>query len=184
MQVKNKFLAISGSTRVNSSNSVLINAIAFLFAEEVEIILSPSIDTLPHFNTDYKEDNTPAAVTQFRKAIDSADAVLICTPEYAHGIPGSLKNAIDWTVGTNQFSNKLTCLITASTDGQYAHKALLETLRVLEAKHLDELQMAVSFIQSKVDKEEGIIDEMLKEKIMQIIKKMIDYCTIENEKEN
>ena len=65
-----------------------------------------------------------------------ADGVIICTPEYAHGVPGSLKNAIDWTVGTGEFSGKPTMLITASTDGKNGHKALLETLKVIEAKNI------------------------------------------------
>jgi chromate reductase, NAD(P)H dehydrogenase (quinone) len=180
MQVRKKVLAISGSTRVNSSNSVLINAIAFLFAQEVDIILSPGIDTLPHFSTDYKEDDIPEAVAQFRKAIEEADSVLICTPEYAHGVPGSLKNAIDWTVGTNEFSNKTTCLITASTNGQYGHKALLETLQVLEAKNIDELQMIVPFIQTKVNNEAGIIDKQLKADIEKLISKLLIYLENHN----
>jgi chromate reductase, NAD(P)H dehydrogenase (quinone) len=81
--------------------------------------------------------------------ISTATAVIICTPEYAHGVPGTLKNAIDWTVSANEFNNKPTALITASTDGTYAHNALLETLRVIEAKNIDRHQLLIQFAKLK-----------------------------------
>jgi chromate reductase len=85
--------------------------------------------------------------------------VIICTPEYAHGVPGSLKNAIDWTVGSAEFSHKPTVLITASTDGRFGHAALLETLRVIEAEGIDELNMVVPFVRTKVSAGGRITDE-------------------------
>jgi chromate reductase, NAD(P)H dehydrogenase (quinone) len=179
MNTKKKLLAIVGSTRLQSSNLNLLKAIKNLVETKVAFEIFDSIVRLPHFNPD--DILVPAAVIEFRKAIDDADGVIICTPEYAHGVPGSLKNAIDWTVSTNQFSDKTTCLITASTDGQYGHKALLETLKVLEANHIDELQMVVPFIQTKVNSEGDIIDVVLKEQLILLIQKMIDYCTEVNQ---
>jgi chromate reductase, NAD(P)H dehydrogenase (quinone) len=98
-------------------------------------------------------------VAAFRQAIQEADGVLICTPEYAHGVPGSLKNAIDWTVSSNEFSHKPVALITASTDGRYGHQALLETLRVLEAEEIDQLQLLIPFVRTKVGTGGAINDE-------------------------
>ena len=86
----------------------------------------------------------------FRQLLATADGVIICTPEYAHGVPGTLKNAIDWTVSTNEFSQKPTALITASTDGKYAHNALLETLKVIEAKHIEQNQLLIQFAKTKI----------------------------------
>jgi chromate reductase, NAD(P)H dehydrogenase (quinone) len=62
-----------------------------------------------------------------------SDAILICTHEYAHSVPGSLKNAVDQTVGMSDFSGKIVMLITASSDGKFGHASLLETLLVIEA---------------------------------------------------
>jgi chromate reductase, NAD(P)H dehydrogenase (quinone) len=177
MDSRKKILAITGSTRTNSSNLNLLKAISNLIGTQIDFELFDGIASLPHFTP---ETTIPNTVLLFRTAIDNADGVLICTPEYAHGVPGSLKNAMDWTVSSNQFSGKITCLITASTDGQYGHKALLETLRVLEAKHIDELQMVVSFIQTKVNKEADIIDDTLKQHLMPLLEKFIHYCTTEN----
>lgn len=145
-----KILAICGSTRKQSSNHLLINAIADLYKDELKISLFEGTDTLPHFNPDKAFENTPQEVISFRKQVADADGTLICTPEYAHGVPGSLKNAIDWTVGSGEFSRKPVVLITASTDGRFAHNALLEVLRVIEAKHIDELNLLIQFIQAKI----------------------------------
>jgi chromate reductase, NAD(P)H dehydrogenase (quinone) len=177
MQNKIKIFAICGSTKQNSSNYNLTKAIEEEFKSIVNFTIFNDLVSIPHFSVD----EIPEPVLAFTKQIDESDGVLICTPEYAHGVPGSLKNAIDWTVGSNQFSNKPTCLITASTDGQFGHKALLETLRVLEAKHIDELQMIISFIQNKVNKEGKITDNVLKAQLILLIQKMIDRCTEVNQ---
>src|SRR6476660_2949404 len=97
MNIK-KVLAISGSTRSFSTNRQYIEAFANLAKDMMEIEVYGSIADLPAFNPDLDNDNVPSAVSVFRKKIREVDGVLICTPEYAMGIPGSLKNAIDWTV--------------------------------------------------------------------------------------
>ena len=156
---KKKILAILGSTRKNSTNHRLINAIKELSIDIFDIQLYNSISSLPQFNPDETKDEVLENVFQFRRLLNEADGVIICAPEYAHGVPGSLKNAIDWTVGTSEFSNKPTLLITASTDGKYGHHALLETLRVIEAKNIDELQLLISFAQTKIDIDSKIVDD-------------------------
>src|SRR6202000_1937510 len=97
-------------------------------------------------------------VTELKRRIREADGVIICTPEYAHGVPGTLKNAIDWTVSSCEFSGKPTVLITASTDGRYGHQALLETLKVIEAREVERLALLIPFARTKVDKAAGITD--------------------------
>ena len=85
-----KILAISGSTRKDSTNRHLINAIAEMMKEYFTILPYERISRLPHFNPDQSED-AGSEVNDFRKQIRQSDAILICTPEYAHGVPGSLK---------------------------------------------------------------------------------------------
>jgi NAD(P)H-dependent FMN reductase len=150
MKERKKILAISGSTRQNSSNVNLLKAIAILFEDNIELEIFEGIAALPHFNPD-DTDKTIPEVIRFRQLISNADGVIICTPEYAHGVPGSLKNAIDWTVSTNEFSHKPTALITASTDGRAGHAALLETLRTIEAGNIDQLQLLIQFVRTKIN---------------------------------
>ncbi|MDR6560224.1 MULTISPECIES: NADPH-dependent FMN reductase [unclassified Arcicella] len=159
MKIKKRILGISGSTRVNSSNHKLLHAIATIFTDQIELSVFDGIEKIPHFNPDIKDAHIDNQVTIFRELISQADGVIICTPEYAHGIPGTLKNAIDWTVGSGEFSGKPTLLITASTDGTSGHKALLEVLKVIEAKNIDQLQLLVQYIRSKINQNGEIIDK-------------------------
>lgn len=153
-----KILAIPGSTRSNSTNHGLIKAIASLMGEELTIEIFGGIGHLPHFDPGLADEGVPLEVIAFRDKLSAADGVLICTPEYAHGVPGSLKNAIDWTVASGEFSRKPTVLITASTDGRFGHAALLETLRVIEAGNIDRLNLLIPFVRTKVSGEGTITD--------------------------
>jgi chromate reductase, NAD(P)H dehydrogenase (quinone) len=152
---------ICGSTRINSTNSLLINAIVKLYSLQVSFVVYKNIADLPHYNVDADNEFAPEVVTDFRNNISTADAVIICTPEYAHGVPGTLKNAIDWTVSSNNFFEKPVLLITAATEGKYGHNALLETLKVLQTKAIEDLQMVVPFIQTKISKDAMITDATL-----------------------
>jgi chromate reductase, NAD(P)H dehydrogenase (quinone) len=159
MENKKKILAISGSTRTNSTNYRLIKAVGELSKDIFDVELYNNIAYLPQFNPDNDNENVAKEVHRFRQLLKQADGVIICTPEYAHGVPGSLKNAIDWTVGTGEFWHKPTMLITASTDGKYGHESLLETLRVIEAGNIQNLQLLIPFASTKVNSDNKIIDQ-------------------------
>lgn len=171
METKKKVLAISGSTRKNSTNHRLLQAIAEITKNNFDISFYNELSLIPAFNPDENNENVAKEVTRFRQLISESDGVIICTPEYAHGVPGSLKNAIDWTVGTAEFSHKPTLLITASTDGKYGHPALMETLRVIEAKNISELQLLISFASTKINGENKIIDGPTLDNVKSLLKK-------------
>ncbi len=158
MTNKKNVLAISGSTKKNSTNGYLIKAIQNLTKERLNISIFNGIGTLPHFNPDLDNDHAPASVVHFRSLIRDADGILISTPEYAMGVPGTLKNAIDWTVSSCEFSKKPVALITASTSGQKAHQSLLETLNVIEAKIADRARLLIPFAKTKVNERNEITD--------------------------
>src|SRR5579871_1699390 len=136
-----KVFAISGSLRTQSTNHNLLKGIAVMESDVFEVDIYDGLGQLPHFDPGVSDSDVPVEVADLRGRMAAADGVIICTPEYAHGVPGSLKNAIDWTVATAEFSHKPTVLITASTDGRFGHAALLETLRVIEAENIDTLQL-------------------------------------------
>ncbi|HZG01455.1 MAG TPA: NADPH-dependent FMN reductase [Chitinophagales bacterium] len=163
-----KVLTINGSTRKQWTNHALIDAIAELSTTAFSIERFESLMQLPHFNPDDDRENVHGAVSGFRARVRQADGVLICTPEYAAGVPGTLKNALDWCVSTTVFSNKPVALITASSMGERGHASLLETLRIIECHTPDELQLLIPFAKTKIDRT-GIKDPTTLSRVQQLI---------------
>src|SRR3954471_4230118 len=94
-------LLISGSLRAGSTNAAVLRTVAALAPDEVETVLFGGMAELPHFNPDDDVEGQPVdpAVGAMRDTVARADALLICTPEYAGALPGALKNLLEWTVG-------------------------------------------------------------------------------------
>lgn len=171
---KKKVIAISGSTRKNSINHSLINAIVDLSAASLDISVFDGIGNLPQFNPDNDGESVTKEVSDFRQQLNNAEGVIICTPEYAHGVPGTLKNAIDWTISSSSFPHKPTMLITASTGGNYGHKALLETLKAIEAKSVDNLQLVIPFAKTKINMDNKITDDKTHVAVKKLIADFIE----------
>jgi len=131
MEQAKKILVVPGSLRNNSSSYKLIGAIAKHFPADFILKVFEGTGNLPHFN-DAEEPSL--AVVSWRKMIADSDAVVFITPEYAYGVPGTLKNALDWIVASGELVNKPTLLITAATGGEHAHKSLLTILGALTAR--------------------------------------------------
>jgi NAD(P)H-dependent FMN reductase len=155
-----KLLAIPGSLREKSSSNVIMYAAAHLLPENVEIEFYEGISTLPHFND---SDEAPESIVNLRDRIAKADGILICTPEYAFGVPGSLKNAIDWTVGSGELTNKPVAVVTAASGGDKAHAALLLILSALSSNVNAEATLLIPFIRTKVKNGEIVDREVLKQ---------------------
>jgi chromate reductase, NAD(P)H dehydrogenase (quinone) len=150
-----KILAISGSLRANSSNNAVLLAAAGMVGDHVDFTMYKGLGSLPHFD-DSKE---PAVeVSEFRRLLREADGVLICSPEYAFGVPGVLKNALDWTVSSGELVYKPLALITAATGGDKAHASLLLTFTALSAQVPEECRLLISFIRSKMDASGSVTD--------------------------
>jgi chromate reductase, NAD(P)H dehydrogenase (quinone) len=138
-----QIVAISGSLRAGSSNTLLLQSMGRLAPAGVHIELWEGLGALPQFNPDLDEVGTPREVLDFRTVLLSADAVLISSPEYAHGVPGSLKNALDWLVGTGELVGKPVALINASSRSMYAHAQLMETLTVMNWRVVKEASITL-----------------------------------------
>ena len=169
MTEQKKILAISGSTRERSTNLNLIYAIAELAGDTFDVAVYQGLMSLPPFNPDNDGSNAGEAVADLRNRLNEADGVLICTPEYAMGVPGTLKNAIDWTVSSANFYHKPTALITASSVGEKGHASLLETLKVIDANITDETQLLISHAKLKVSSEYKITDDNTRLEIAALI---------------
>ena len=151
--------AISGSLRAGSSNHNILKHIGGLLPADISYNVYGGLANIPPFDPGLDDDAPPQPVVELRHAVLHADAVVICTPEYAFGIPGQLKNALDWMVSSASFSGKPTALITASTGGENAHAALLKVLGAIDCSMIDGGALLISYIRSKIDAEGNITDE-------------------------
>ena len=167
---KLKILAISGSLRASSSNAVILEAIQKMVPEDIDFFIFKGIDGLPHFDD---AEQVPIAVTVWRKHLQDADAVLICSPEYAFGIPGSLKNALDWTVGSGELVNKPLALITAATGGEKAHAAWLQVFTALSANIPPAGALLIPFVRSKLSAGGSITDDTTRQAVQQLLNNLI-----------
>jgi chromate reductase, NAD(P)H dehydrogenase (quinone) len=140
---KTRVLAISGSLRRQSSNRALIGAAVRLAPDTVELSVYSALASLPHFNPDDDGDNVPGPVNEWRAKLQASDAVLISSPEYAHGVPGTLKNALDWVVGSGELIGKPVALINASARATHAWAALAETVTVMSARLVREASITI-----------------------------------------
>jgi len=101
-----QILAISGSLRTGSENSSLVRTLRDIVPYNVTVSIYDRLGELPPFNPDLDDDSPPPPVVHMRQLLRGADAVLLCTPEYIHGTPGILKNALDWTASSGEFVDK------------------------------------------------------------------------------
>jgi len=170
MPSKIKILAISGSTRNNSSNFKILNYLSNHLKASFEVEILESLAVLPHFNPDLDNENPPKEIVSFRNKIENADGVLICTPEYVFSLPGTLKNALEWCVSTTIFSNKKVGLITASASGEKGHEQLLLIMQTLEAKFDEMTQVLIQGVRGKVNTDGEVIGEETKELLQNFIK--------------
>lgn len=125
-------LGICGSLRAKSLNRMVLLA---LQSKLPELEIWEGLREIPPFCPDDEGQET-SAVLDFRRQLREATAVVIASPEYAHGVTGILKNALDWTVGSGEFIQKPTVVINCSHSSTIAHLALRETLSVMEAQIL------------------------------------------------
>jgi NAD(P)H-dependent FMN reductase len=132
-----KLLALSGSLRAASSNTALLEAAQRLAPNGIAIELWPDMGGLPHFNPDLDTGDpavVPPVVRELRRRVGDADGLLISTPEYAHGLPGSFKNLLDWLVGSTEFPGKAVLIISPSSRAVYALEQLQLVLSTMSAR--------------------------------------------------
>ena len=128
-------LTVAGSLRTGSSNAALLAAVELIAPAEVTVSAYAELGSLPAFNPDIEENaaRVPSAVSHWRMALTAADMVLISTPEYAHGLPGALKNALDWVVGSGELVGKPVGVVNPSASSRFAFPQLIEVLTVMSA---------------------------------------------------
>ncbi len=140
-----KILAISGSLRAASLNSALLRTTQRLAPPGVEVMLCTVVGALPLFNPDL-EAAVPASVAHLRDQVAAADALLIASPEYAHGVTGAIKNTLDWLVSCEAFVNKPVAVLNTSPRAHHADAALRETLKTMSAVIVDAASLTIPLL--------------------------------------
>jgi chromate reductase len=148
-------LAISGSLRAHSSNTEVLRACVLLAPSEIDIRIYEGLSALPHFNPDLDVEGAtlPGPVENFRFEIRRADALLISSPEYAHGVPGSLKNALDWLVSAPEMVFKPIGVLNTSSRSAHAYASLVETLRTMSTEIVADASPLLSLTRSMANAE-------------------------------
>ncbi|WP_061248765.1 NADPH-dependent FMN reductase [Leptospira alstonii] len=156
-----KILSISGSLRPQATSSSILRAILKTAPPEMEFITFEGLDDLPHFSPDRDGENSPEAVLRYRAALKDADGVVICTPEYAHGMPGALKNSLDWVVGSGEYVNKPVMALSSSPSymgGDKAHASLITTLKAMNVLIVENSSFPIPLARRKINENDELID--------------------------
>jgi chromate reductase, NAD(P)H dehydrogenase (quinone) len=176
-------LLISGSLRAGSTNTAVLRTASEVAGEEVETILYGGMAELPHFNPDDDREGEPlhAAVAELRAQIAAADALLICTPEYAGALPGALKNLLEWTVGDGGTYRKPIAWINASgpaapSGGADAHDSLRKVLGYVHADIVEAACVRISLTRDAVGLDGTIGDPAAREEIAEAVAALVRHA--------
>jgi chromate reductase, NAD(P)H dehydrogenase (quinone) len=167
-----RILLVSGSTRGASTNSALLRTAAAAAPDGVVAELYRGMTDLPHFNPDHDHDPLPPAVADLRARIGSANAVLICTPEYAGALPGTFKNLLDWSVGGPEMYGKPVAWVNASgspTRAAHAHASLETVLRTIHADIVTEACGHIAVPRQRVGEDGTVADPQVRRRIREVL---------------
>jgi NAD(P)H-dependent FMN reductase len=173
-----RVLLISGSTRSGSTNTAALRTAQAVAPAGVETVLDDSLSVLPAFNPDDDHDPLPAPVAALRAQVAAADAVLICTPEYAGTLPGSFKNLLDWLVGGTEIAAKPTAWINVAAPGRGggAHDTLATVLGYVTADIVKTACRRLPLARQSVTPEGDVTDEDFRQGVAGILAELTTYA--------
>ncbi|SEQ06197.1 NAD(P)H-dependent FMN reductase [Solimonas aquatica] len=166
-------LGLCGSLRAASFNTALLHAASRLMPAQTRLQIYTGLGDLPLFNPDL-EPTAPGSVIRFRDAVAQADALLIASPEYAHGITGVMKNALDWLVSDERFAFKPVAVLNASPRAQHADAALREVLRTMSARLIEPASLTVPVLGSGLDAEGMVHSPEISQRLSEALRQLLD----------
>jgi chromate reductase len=178
--MKKKIAAISGSIRKNSSNTAILKAVQAMAGDRADVILFEGLDKIPFFSPEKDTDEAPVAVSKLRKLLRESNSVVICTPEYAFGMPGVLKNALEWLVSSAELYGKPIATISASPTpmgGDKAHDSLRLVLSALGVDFIESGMLTIPAMRLKVNEQGRVIDRDLETSLLQIFDLLLTATT-------
>lgn len=149
-----KLLALSGSLRHFSTNTALLRAIQNRTPTNTSITIWKSFKDFPIFSPDGEGAQTPLIIREFVQQVEMADGLIVSCPEYAHGIPGGFKNALDWLVSNEKFPGKSVMIAHASHRGEFVLSALHEVLKTMSANIIEDAFLRIPLMsktQTEID---------------------------------
>lgn len=164
-----KILAISGNLRAASLNTAAVHALAALAPAGVRVEVFPNLAFLPLFNPDFDREPLSQHVQNLRQAVDNEDVLIICSPEYAHGMTGALKNALDWLVGSPNFAGKPVVVLNMSHRATHADAQTREVLRMMSANLLESASQTIALKPQHLDTKSMLEDTELCEKLAAVL---------------
>ncbi|WP_244369670.1 NADPH-dependent FMN reductase [Pseudoalteromonas xiamenensis] len=168
-----KILAISGSLRKKSYNSALLKACQLLAPDSTEIILFDGLADIPPFNPDI-EASSVESVLKLKQLLALSSGLIISSPEYAHGVSGVLKNALDWLVSEPEFVDKRVAIFNTSPRASHAINALHEIIRTMSGNIEIQACLTLPLLGSELSYE-GILED---EHMVQQIREALDvFCS-------
>ncbi|AMV40185.1 NADPH-dependent FMN reductase [Planctomyces sp. SH-PL62] len=169
-----RILAVSGSLRARSSNTAALKAAVKLAPPDMQIHLFEGIASLPHFNPDVDESGPPPSVHEWRRQVGAARGLLICSPEYARGVAGVMKNALDWLVRGPEFYEKPVAVINASPRSTHADASLRLTLATMSGRVIEAASIAVPLLGRGLDADGIAADPSLSSSLRDALRSFAD----------
>jgi NAD(P)H-dependent FMN reductase len=151
--------ALCGSQRKASTNRRLLEALRDHAPKDVTIQICELIGDLPIFNPDHEGENTPEIVDEFAARVRAADGMIIACPEYAHGLPGGLKNALDWLVSRDEVPFKPVMIVHASHRGDFALDQLTEVLKTMSFTLVPGADLRISLLGKDAETQQEILHQ-------------------------
>lgn len=178
-----EIVALVGSTREHSYNRGLLRTAMLLQPEDVHIVEFP-VNALPFYNPDHVDADHLPTVQDFRERLRYADAVLVCTPEYAASIPGLLKNALDWAAtpkGRSPLRGKPVGLAGASierTGTVRAQAHLRQVFQSMGAVTIPEPEVYITFAEDKFNSLGELTDQTARDQIRLLVERLADWTLL------
>ena len=170
-----RVLAISGSLRKGSTNTAALEALARLAPDGVRVLVYRDLAGLPPFNPDddVEDESKPEPVETLRALVGASDVIVIAAPEYAHGLPGVLKNLLDWLVASETFVGKRVALINASPRAFHAQASLREVLATMAARVLPEAFASLSLTGKAVTADDILADPRSTRRLKEMLANLV-----------
>ena len=167
-----KLVTLCGSLRASSSNRALLRAYGRLAPASISVQHYEQLGELPHFNPDLDTETVPHSVGTLRNLVASADAVVISTPEYAHGLPGVFKNALDWLVSDPAFAGRSVVILHASRGSTWALDSLREVLRTMSARIIESASVTLHLGSNQLDTEAILARDDLRQLLLHSLEEL------------
>lgn len=167
-------LAIPGSLRASSINAAFCRVVAHCAPASMNVRVFKELGDIPPFNPDL-EPAPPGPVLHFRAAVDRADALVIASPEYAHGISGVMKNALDWLVSHAGTVSKPVALINTSPRAHLAYNALREVVQTMSATVIKEASLSIPLLGVHGTEESMFASSEIRQSVQLMLEAMVRH---------